>query len=204
MPTPRRARPNAFDVTRTDRDEAEPRPVALTDLLPRVEPVSTSPASSPALQPRPSAEESHAAGGGVAGRAGRPRGAGGRAGASSRITATAARVPVELYEAAENLVKGPGRPSWGQLIAWTCDTDTAQVTARVLENLAPVGALTPRGQNKRARGSAQVTARFTPAEHERFITALEATRAAAQRADLDSPVTATAVVIAALQVAARM
>ena len=206
---PRRARANAFDLARVDRDDVEvttPAP-PLGDLLPKVAPqvvpATKSPQADPPAKPEPATEVAAPRPAGE-----RPRGSGGRPSATdspSRITATAARIPVELYDRAEVLVKGRGRPSWGQLIAWTCQTRSDEVVAEVLVLLRPVeGVLVPRGQNKRGVGATQITARFTAPEHSAF----EHTRAQAQRAaqgspDLPNEVTATAVVSAALAVAAR-
>jgi len=206
---PRRARANAFDLDRVDRDDVEvttPAP-PLGDLLPKVAPqvvpTTKSPQANPPAKPEPATEVATPRPAGE-----RPRGSGGRPSATdspSRITATAARIPVELYDRAEVLVKGRGRPSWGQLIAWTCQTRSDEVVAEVLALLRPVeGVLVPRGQNKRGVGATQITARFTAPEHSAF----EHTRAQAQRAaqgspDLPDEVTATAVVSAALAVAAR-
>ena len=206
---PRRARANAFDLDRVDRDDVEvttPAP-PLGDLLPKVAPqvvpTTKSPQANPPAKPEPATEVATPRPAGE-----RPRGSGGRPSATdspSRITATAARIPVELYDRAEVLVKGRGRPSWGQLIAWTCQTRSDEVVAEVLVLLRPVeGVLVPRGQNKRGVGATQITARFTAPEHSAF----ERTRAQAQRAaqgspDLPDEVTATAVVSAALAVAAR-
>lgn len=206
---PRRARANAFDLARVDRDDVEvttPAP-PLGDLLPKVAPQVAPTTKSPRVvspaKPEPATEVATPRPVGE-----RPRGSGGRPSATdspSRITATAARIPVELYDRAEVLVKGRGRPSWGQLIAWTCQTRSDEVVAEVLALLRPVeGVLVPRGQNKRGVGATQITARFTAPEHSAF----EHTRAQAQRAaqgspDLPNEVTATAVVSAALAVAAR-
>ena len=206
---PRRARANAFDLDRVDRDDVEvttPAP-PLGDLLPKVAPqvvpTTKSPRVASPAKPEPATEVATPRPVGE-----RPRGSGGRPSATdspSRITATAARIPVELYDRAEVLVKGRGRPSWGQLIAWTCQTRSDEVVAEVLVLLRPVeGVLVPRGQNKRGVGATQITARFTAPEHSAF----EHTRAQAQRAahaapELPDEVTATAVVSAALAVAAR-
>ncbi len=205
---PRQARPNAFDPARTDSDDVV-SPVAeppLAGLLARVQPAavpaiprparpaSVSEARTPAPAPNPQAE--------------RPRGSGGPAGTATktkRITATAARVPIEVYDAAEDLVKGRGRPSWGQLVAWTCETREEDVVTEVISSLRPTpGVLVPRGQNKRGSAATQVTARFTPDEHAAFERARAAAESAAFAAGLDTPVTATAVVVAALSVAASV
>ena len=206
---PRRARANAFDLDRVDRDDVEvttPAP-PLGDLLPKVAPqvvpTTKSPQANPPAKPEPATEVATPRPAGE-----RPRGSGGRPSATdspSRITATAARIPVELYDRAEVLVKGRGRPSWGQLIAWTCQTRSDEVVAEVLALLRPVeGVLVPRGQNKRGVGATQITARFTAPEHSAFEhTRAQALRAAQAAPELPDEVTATAVVSAALAVAAR-
>ena len=207
---PKRVRSNAFDVSRTDRDEAEVTSPPLSDLLPRVTPTAvpspvpstSSPAPAESDGPPPTAAPA-----GDARRSApteRPRGAGGRARAStSRITATPARVPVELYTRAEALVKGPGKPSWGQLVSWTCQRHADDVVAAVLDQLRPAEGLVPRGQNKRGRGTTQITARFTLEEQQAFDATLQQAQKQVDAGSLPagSRATATAVVIAALEVA---
>lgn len=236
---PRRARANAFDLNRTDRDDVEVTlPVApLSDLLPRIadrrpaahtkgsapqhgasteellpgprpsgsQPVTTS-TSPPRTVTNPSAppmgDSPDVAPGAE------PRGVGGRPvraeTTTSRITSTAARVPIDLYDSAEDLVKGRGKPSWGQLIAWTCTTRQQEVVKEVLTQAQPAPGLIPRGQNKRGTASTQITARFTPDEHAAFARTRELAQTAADAAEhpVEGPVTATLVVIAALRVAA--
>ena len=230
---PRRARANAFDLTRTDRDDVDltfPTP-PLSDLLPRTAERTSAqdpslhqpsrrqappalsaapPAVTKSLSPlrtvpdRPAATRDE---GSSLTPVDEPRGVGGRpplakAGAS-RITSTAARVPIELYDNAEDLVKGRGKPSWGQLIAWTCSTRQHEVINEVLTQTEPAPGLVPRGQNKRGTASTQITARFTPDEHATFTHTRELAQAAADTAEypVEGPVTATLVVIAALRVA---
>lgn len=230
---PRRARANAFDLNRTDRDDVDLTfPTApLSDLLPRT--ADRAPAKGPSLHrgptrqfpsgapaaaplaaaasplrtvpdlPAPAKDE-----GSSLTPVDEPRGVGGRppltkAGAS-RITTTAARVPIELYDNAEDLVKGRGKPSWGQLIAWTCTTRQQDVINEVLILTEPAPGLVPRGQNKRGTASTQITARFTPDEHATFTRTRELAQVAVESAEhpVEGPVTATLVVIAALHVAA--
>lgn len=229
---PRRARANAFDLNRTDRDDVDPTfPTApLSDLLPRTAdrapaqgpslhrspgqsptgpPAAAPPAAAPSQLrrvpdlPGPAKDE-----GSSLTPVDEPRGVGGRPSltkaGTSRITTTAARVPIEIYDNAEDLVKGRGKPSWGQLIAWTCTTRQQDVINEVLTLTQPAPGLVPRGQNKRGTASTQITARFTPDEHATFTHTRELARAAADAAEhpIEGPVTATLVVIAALQVAA--
>ncbi|MDN5797265.1 MAG: hypothetical protein L0H79_16130 [Intrasporangium sp.] len=113
-------------------------------------------------------------------------------------------MPVELYDRAEELVKGRGKPSWGQLVAWTCQTRQQEVVDEVLRQLRPADGLVPRGPNRRGRGATQVTARFTLDEQDTFAQTRGAAAAAVTDSDLpadDAHVTATIVVIAALEVA---
>lgn len=131
-----------------------------------------------------------------------PRGSGGRASAAgTRITATAARIPISLYEAAEDLVKGPGKPSWGQLIAAAREDNHEEIVQAVIDRLGQdTRGGTPRGQNRRAAATTQITARFSPEEFAPFQAAMSGAAARAERFDGPS-VTATAVVTAALGVA---
>lgn len=206
--TPRRTRANVFDVTRTDRDEPAPPPIGriltpvvpTTDPPPIPEPPTLGTAVSrtvPTQSARPAAVPTDPTR--------RPRGSGGRAAATpSRITAKAARVPIPLYEKAEHLVKGPGRPSWGQLVAATCQRSQEEVVDAVLSRAQAEGdLLAPRGQNRRAVASTQVTARFTPDELEAFRAVQARATRAVERSGLATGVTATAVVAAALEVATR-
>ncbi|MDN5798386.1 MAG: hypothetical protein L0H79_21925 [Intrasporangium sp.] len=112
-------------------------------------------------------------------------------------------MPIDLYDNAEDLVKGRGKPSWGQLIAWTCTTRQQDVINEVLTLTEPAPGLVPRGQNRRGTASTQITARFTLDEHGTFTRTRELAHAAAETAEhpVEGPVTATLVVIAALQVA---
>lgn len=117
--------------------------------------------------------------------------------AGSSIVVAAARLPQDLYEAlAVFLNAETERPSYAQLISWTCqDRPTA-----VVEELAlSAAALTrvPRGRAK-AAPFALVTPRFLPDE----IGAVDAVQ---QRActEIDHPVTRTQVICAAIRVAIR-
>lgn len=238
---PRRARANAFDLSRTDVDDADGATMPaspLGDILPRISDRHTAPPpatphgpgsattasrlgarasggspvttlhrqaghepASAAAQTEPSTAPS-SAGTQLRGVGGRPAGA---ATAASRITATAARVPIALYDRAEDLVKGRGKPSWGQLIAWTCKTRQQEVIDEVLNQTRPPEGLVPRGQNKRGTASTQVTARFTWDERETFTRTRELAHAAAEATERpqDGNITATLVVIAALEIATK-
>lgn len=132
----------------------------------------------------------------------RPRGAGGRpAGARKEpegIIKVPARVPAELYDKALPLVTGIGRPSWGQLVAWTCQDNDAEVLAELIEPDQPGASRRPRGQNRQGTAGLQVTARLNADE----FTAFEQVMQQASR-KAEAPVTRTKVVIAALTVATR-
>ncbi|MDN5798308.1 MAG: hypothetical protein L0H79_21520 [Intrasporangium sp.] len=229
---PRRARANAFDLNRTDRDDVDPTfPTApLSDLLPRTadqtpakapslhrSPTRQSPSGAPAAAPPAAAPSPLRTVPDLPGPAedegssltpvDEPRGVGGRPpltkAGSSRITTTAARVPIELYDNAEDLVKGRGKPSWGQLIAWTCTSRQEDVVNEVLTLTEPAPGLVPRGQNKRGTASTQITARFTHDEHATFTRTRDLAQTGVETAEhpIEGPVTATLVVIAALRVA---
>ncbi len=131
----------------------------------------------------------------------KPRGVGGRPSSEiredGRITPVATRIPGRLYEAALPLVKGVGKPSWGQLVAWTCQDHEDGVRAQV-DALAKVVSMPRRlrGQNREGEATMQVTARLLPAE----LDVLEKLRAALDEI-VDPQVTRTMVVVAALTVA---
>ncbi|PWJ23354.1 hypothetical protein ATK17_3848 [Branchiibius hedensis] len=193
-----------FDVARQDAGDQptapaapEPEAAPLGGLLRRVseeregvEPSTPQPRTD---VPRP------AAGGAVVA----PRGQGGRPAGSDRepagITVIPARVPASLYSGALDLVKGRGKPSWGQLVSWTCQDHSEAVLGAIAGLVeAAEGPRRLRGQNREGGPTTQVTARVTDEELE----AVEALRAsAADRAQRD--VTRTLVVIGALQVATR-
>ena len=192
---PRRAPKNVFDVSRTDKVDAPAQSVApapaLESLLRRVEPVVT-----PGVgrgEPPLSQTASRQTGQGA------PRGVGGRprlTSAAGRITAVPARVPGPLYDAALPLVKGVGRPSWGQLVAWTCQDHPEGVRAEITALAeAVVQPRRLRGPNREGEASMQVTARFLPAE----LAVFDSARDGVEHGDV--VITRTMVVIAALTVA---
>lgn len=219
MPRPRRVGRDVFNVDRTDRDEPsthDQQPPALKDLLPPLKAV-------PTLGEQAPAEGS----GGEDGpttvtaattdregstddvtkhdvRSARPRGAGGKAPAPARpggITAVPARVPGGLYEAALPLVRGVGRPSWGQLVAWTCQDHPDQVRAAVQRLIADApGSRRPRGQNRPGAAGVQVTARVSADE----LQVMESVRRACEERADGGPPTRTVVLIAALTVAVEL
>lgn len=133
----------------------------------------------------------------------KPRGVGGRPSPEmreeGRITPVATRIPGPLYEAALPLVKGVGKPSWGQLIAWTCQDHEREVRSEV-DAIAKVVSMPRRlrGQNREGEATMQVTARLLPAE----LDVLDKLRAALDEIG-DPQVTRTMVVVAALTVATR-
>ena len=118
------------------------------------------------------------------------------------VTKRPARIPADLYAAAETLVKGPGKPSWGQLIFWACTTERDAVLEHVARQLAPSDPLAPRGANRAGGVTTPIIPQFLGAE----IEPVDEIQTAAQ-ADIAGSgprpvkVTATAVVIAALRVA---
>lgn len=116
-----------------------------------------------------------------------------------RITKIPARVPADLYDQALHLVTGIGRPSWGQLVAWTCQDHHDQVLELLTRPREDTAARQPRGQNRQGTAALQVTARLTPDELA-VVQDLIATAAAITQATI----TRTNLVIAALTVATRL
>jgi len=172
---------------------AGPRPAATSRAEPQGRPGARSEAGDePSRTERPAGESKAPS---------RPRGTGGRPAASEQpveaITKVPARVPGELYDAAQPLVKGVGKPSWGQLIAWTCQDHKEEVVAMVLE-LARTAARRPRGQNAQGTPGLQVTARLDRTE---LPAVDEVKKLAGQKAE--RKVTRTDVLIAALTVAVK-
>jgi len=205
-------RKTAKNVFAADRDVQADAPSDPTTLLPKVgqlpPPPPLAPASAPAepaAPPATSKETSDPAtdrgSGGERAKSSRPRGVGGRPTAGQEpadgITKVPARVPAELYAAAQPLVKGVGKPSWGQLIAWTCQDHKDAVVTAVLE-LARTAGRRPRGQNQQGTPGLQVTARLDQTE---LPAVDEVLKLAAQKAD--RKVTRTMVVIASLTVATQ-
>lgn len=115
-----------------------------------------------------------------------------------------ARIPSDLYQRAEPLIKGVGRPSWGQLIWHACATQPEQVIEAVLAQLQHQGPLTPRGANRAGAQTTPILPRFLDDE----IAPVNQVRADAQEAALSDTriptrsqeVSATAVIIAAIHV----
>ena len=168
-----RRRP-AFDPTRLDD---------LDELLPALEPAAAIPSTAPgtaALESTPAndqASEEHA---GItpAPRPSKaestPRRARGQGGRPHRTTAPApvesARVPVAvriprpLYEDINiQLLAGPERPSYGQLVVWTCEDHPNQVATEVRNARPQPGSRRPRGR-RLAADTVQVTLRLTVEE----------------------------------------
>lgn len=136
----------------------------------------------------------------------RPRGSGGRPPAQERAPAespsnapaiggfivVAARIPTHLWDAVINgPLSGRERPSYAQLITWTCQDQPDDVVRQIRANLAPDR--TPRGRRLAAPVNT-ITVRFRHDELAAFDELLETASTAGQR------VTRTAGIIAALQV----
>lgn len=210
---PRQQRRSAFDMDRdvradspTPEAQTPPPPATASGLLPKLD--DTLPPLQASETP-PGRRRTAAAHHGSAGEPGegqqapaRPRGAGGRpAGARKEpegIIKVPARVPAELYDKALPLVTGIGRPSWGQLVAWTCQDNGAEVLAELIEPDQPDASRRPRGQNRQGTAGLQVTARLNADEFTAFDQVMQQ---ASRKAE--SPLTRTKVVIAALTVATR-
>lgn len=206
---PRRVARNVFDVTRQDDgdkptsglESPEPGVSSLAGLMTRVgdEPSPRAPRGTSSLAPTqpkqvaptPASPRLEST---ARGRGGRPPGE--RRG-PARITPVPARVPTALYTAALELVKGRAKPSWGQLVSWTCQDDPTAVAAGVAALLeAAAGPRQLRGQNREGGPTTQVTARVTTDE----LAAIDAVRGQASNSD-GAPVSRTMVIIAALEVA---
>lgn len=204
---PRRARGSAFATDRTDlSDVTTPAPSAppLGELMPKV--TTDPPQAGSTASPTETKEAER-----LARRTGteRPRGAGGRPAARPGegprgVSKRPARIPADLYQRAEPLVKGPGKPSWGQLIYWACTTHREEVVAATVEWAKPSDPLAPRGANRAGGVTTPIIPQFLGEE----IVPVDAVKDdAAERAMQESApagrakVTATAVVIAALSVA---
>ncbi len=122
---------------------------------------------------------------------------GGEIQAGSSVVVAAARLPQDLYEdLAAFLNAGTDRPSYAQLISWTCQDRPAAV----IENLtrsAEALVRVPRGRAK-AAPFALVTPRFLPDE----IVAVDVVQQRAST-EMGQPVTRTQVICAAIRVAIR-
>jgi len=115
----------------------------------------------------------------------------------STVVVAAARLPQELYEALSTFLSAsPERPSYAQLISWTCQDRPAAVVDDLALSSASL-ARVPRGRVK-AAPFALVTPRFLPDE----IGAVDAVQQRAA-AELDQPITRTQVICAAIRVAMR-
>lgn len=195
---PRRARGSAFAPDRTDLDDVTVDSTPpLSELMPRVGPNETAPKAKG--EPPKAVERARGLGG-------RPtRAANETAPQAARgVTKRPARIPADLYAAAETLVKGPGRPSWGQLVYWACTSERDAVLAHVMEHLAPADPLAPRGANRAGGVTTPIIPQFLGSEIDP-VDEIQTTAQAQAEADDQGArpvkVTATAVVIAALRVA---
>jgi hypothetical protein len=176
------SRRGAFDPSRLDAE--------LDELL--APPVATPPTSGTEL---PESEE-HAGEGRSA-----PRGDGGRPRqgqqAASGGAVVAVRVPKPLYDAVVHELLGPllERPSYAQIVGWTCEDHPGEVRAE-LERSTQNARRAPRGR-RLATEAVPLTLRFASAE----LAALEHLMDSVARTD--ERITRTAGVIAALRVAVK-
>lgn len=170
---------------------AEPQPEAPQSLEP-VEPASTAPRNdqrSPRTAPR-------------AARVGKSKApvvrqvpAAGDTAKAASVVVAAARLPQDLYDnLTAFLSRAPERPSYAQLISWTCQDRAATVVDDLLLSAAPL-ARVPRGRAK-ASPFALVTPRFLPDE----IGFVDAVQQLASE-QLGRPVNRTQVICAAIRVA---
>ncbi len=193
----------AFDPSRLDKDldELLPPPQVVPTPLPQS---TQSPVESPNSL-APNGYESTTSSALPSGRA--ARGRGGRRPAatasepdeSEEARTLAVRIPRPLYEAVvhELLAGGVERPSYAQIVGWTCEDHPEAVLAELMRE-SETAARVPRGR-RMAADSVALTLRFQPAE----LTPLN--RAIMQATDSrPAPVTKTAAVTAALRVAVKM
>ena len=134
----------------------------------------------------------------VRGQGGRPpgRGQGQRRDVDAARVQVAVRIAYTLYEqVTQRLLTGPERPSYGQLVAWTCEDHPGAVLDEVVAARARVGARQPRGR-RLAVEAVQVTLRMTLTERSRLDAISERVREA-----YPGRVTRTEVATAALRTA---
>lgn len=86
-------------------------------------------------------------------------------GSGTRV-AVAVRIPPTLYNDVNNsLLSGPERPSYGQLVLWTCEDHPDDVVVAVREALPQPGVRRPRGHTLASEG-VQITLRMTIEERD--------------------------------------
>jgi hypothetical protein len=108
----------------------------------------------------------------------------------------AVRIPRLLYEDVNNdLLAGPERASYGQLVIWTCEDHPESVAASVSESRPRPGSRLPRGRRLAAE-TVQVTLRLTLDERALLDDIINEVRTA-----VPGTVTRTEVAIAALKLA---
>lgn len=118
--------------------------------------------------------------------------------ASIQITLIAsARIPMTLYLEAVEITGREGGPSWGQLVAWTCEDHKADVIRQLGIEATPVERV-PRGRPAPRKQLQPIAARMTEPEAECF----NRVKIAASEALVETPSNAR-IVEAALRVAVR-
>lgn len=130
------------------------------------------------------------------------RGAGGRpprsrAGEAAGPTVSAVRIPRPLYDAVVHDLLGSHveRPSYAQVVSWTCEDHAGDVLAELAHSLT-AAARAPRGRRLAGDG-VPLTLRFQPSERAALEAVLDQAGGGALK------VTRTAGVIAALRVAVK-
>ena len=167
-----------FDESRLDAELAE-----LLPPLPEPVPADTRVRADGRTSVREAAVETPiSAPGGV-----EPRGAG-------RAAVVAVRIPRPLYEAVVRDLLGPliEKPSYAQVIAWTC-TDHPEDVRAELHRITELSARAPRGRRIAAE-TVPLTPRFQPPELDTLDSVLR---------DVGGDATRTAAVVAALRVAVK-
>jgi hypothetical protein len=108
----------------------------------------------------------------------------------------AVRIPRLLYEDVNNdLLSGPERASYGQLVIWTCEDHPESVAVSVVDARPRPGSRRPRGR-RLAADTVQVTLRLTLEERALLDDVIEEVRA-----EHPGIVTRTEVAVAALKLA---
>lgn len=152
----RQHRRNAFSETRNDEDVQ----LVQNELRARTDPAPSEP-STPAPVLRPVVKDAPASVSRPPARKAEP---------TATVKLLVGKVPLDLYESMLPLVKGPNRPSWGQLVGLVCARQGSEVVAEIVrERQEAQGLFVPRSANRSGTATTQVTPRLNSAEHAAFL-----------------------------------